>query len=250
MAVDRYRPSGLGRAAVVLIIVSLHALVLWASWRQTHVACIRKAGSNAVDPAGARGVLRVAIVPLPDTPAGHVETRPRPRAATDSATPAAATGPHRADGPQAQPDAASTRAATDAPAPSSAVPSSPDVDPGAASAHSTAAVGESTRTPVEAPPAATVVRTVDAVLCPPTTVQYPARAVRLGLQGHVQLRLLLGQDGSVREISVADSSGHEILDSAAVTAMRGLRCQPYIEDGRAMPAQVLQLVEFSLTAAH
>jgi protein TonB len=111
-------------------------------------------------------------------------------------------------------------------------------------------MGETTRTPVEAPPAATVVRTVDAVLCPRMTVQYPARAVRLGLQGHVQLRLLLGQDGSVREISVADSSGHEILDSAAVTAMRGLRCQPYIEDGHAMPAQVLQLVEFSLTAAH
>jgi len=250
MAVDRYRPSGPWRAAVVLIIVLLHAWLLQADWLQARVACIREAGRTSAEPAGPRGVLRVAIVPLSETPPGRVPSHPRPQPATDPATPAAATGPRRADGPQARPDAASTRAAPDGPAPSRAGPSSPDVDPGAAGAHSAVAMGETTRTPVETPPAATVVRTVDAVLCPRMTVQYPARAVRLGLQGHVQLRLLLGLDGSVREISVADSSGHEILDSAAVTAMRGLRCQPYIEDGHAMPAQVLQLVEFSLTAAH
>lgn len=249
MAADRYRPSGLGRAAAMLIVVSLHAWLLWADGLHAHAACVREAGRRSVDPAGPRGVLRVAIVPLPDTPPGRVETRPRPLPATDSAPPAAAPTPRQADGPQAQPDAASTRIAPDAPAPSPAVPFTPGPDPGAASAHSTVAMGETPRTPVEAPPAATVVRTVDAVLCPPMTVQYPARAVRLGLQGHVQLRLLLGQDGAVREISVADSSGHEMLDSAAVTAMRGLRCQPYIEDGHAMPAQVLQLVEFSLTAS-
>src|SRR6185295_15634553 len=139
MAADRYRPSGLGRAAVMLIIVSLHALLLWADWLHAHKACIHEAGRNAAEAAGPRGILRVAIVPLPDTPPGRGETGPRPQPANDSATPAADTALHRADGPQAQPDVASTRAAPDAPAPSRAVPSSSDVTPGQASVDSTVA---------------------------------------------------------------------------------------------------------------
>lgn len=47
---------------------------------------------------------------------------------------------------------------------------------------------------------------------------YPAEAVARGLEGEVRLLLALGEDGSIADVQVASSSGHAILDNAAIKA--------------------------------
>jgi protein TonB len=52
---------------------------------------------------------------------------------------------------------------------------------------------------------------------------YPARARRQGWQGTVDVRLRVSGDGTVAEASVARSSGHAVLDAAAVSVARRSR---------------------------
>ena len=47
---------------------------------------------------------------------------------------------------------------------------------------------------------------------------YPAEALARGLEGEVRLLVRLSPDGRVDEVSVAASSGHAILDNAAIKA--------------------------------
>ena len=47
---------------------------------------------------------------------------------------------------------------------------------------------------------------------------YPPEAIALGIEGEVRLILRLGANGEVEDISVAASSGHAILDKAAIKA--------------------------------
>ena len=47
---------------------------------------------------------------------------------------------------------------------------------------------------------------------------YPPRAVEQGIEGEVRLILKLAADGSVEDVGIAASSGHPILDNAAVKA--------------------------------
>ncbi len=47
---------------------------------------------------------------------------------------------------------------------------------------------------------------------------YPAEAVANGIEGEVRLIVKLAADGSVSEVKVAATSGHAILDNAAIRA--------------------------------
>jgi len=47
---------------------------------------------------------------------------------------------------------------------------------------------------------------------------YPPEAIARGLEGDVRVILVLTEDGSVADVQVAASSGHAILDNAAVKA--------------------------------
>ncbi len=47
---------------------------------------------------------------------------------------------------------------------------------------------------------------------------YPPEAVARGIEGEVRLLLTISDDGSISDVSVAASSGHAILDQAAVRA--------------------------------
>jgi len=47
---------------------------------------------------------------------------------------------------------------------------------------------------------------------------YPPEAVARGLEGEVRVILVLTEDGSIADVQVAASSGHAILDNAAVKA--------------------------------
>ena len=47
---------------------------------------------------------------------------------------------------------------------------------------------------------------------------YPQEAVKQGIEGDVRLILRLSTDGTVDDVSIAASSGHLILDNAAIKA--------------------------------
>ena len=65
---------------------------------------------------------------------------------------------------------------------------------------------------------------------------YPARAVRNGDVGTVQLALLIGVDGKVAEAKVQKSSGSRELDRAAVSALSLCTFKPATTNGVAEPA--------------
>jgi len=78
---------------------------------------------------------------------------------------------------------------------------------------------------------------------PPT---YPARATVDRLQGTVLLRLGITVDGRVADVEVFTSSGHGVLDAAAVRAVRSWRFAPARRDGRPVAATVRLPVRFVL----
>jgi protein TonB len=70
--------------------------------------------------------------------------------------------------------------------------------------------------------------------------RYPELARRQGIEGTVLLRLFVAADGRVREVEVAESSGHPILDAEAVTAVRSWRGRPATRDG--VPVETVELL--------
>ena len=71
-------------------------------------------------------------------------------------------------------------------------------------------------------------------------VFYPPQAIAQGLEGEVILLLILGEDGRLQSASVARSSGHSMLDQAALDAARHLGALP------GNPRQTLFPVNFRL----
>ena len=49
-------------------------------------------------------------------------------------------------------------------------------------------------------------------------VFYPPEAIARGIEGEVRLIITLGEDGSISDVNIAASSGHPILDNAAIRA--------------------------------
>lgn len=61
--------------------------------------------------------------------------------------------------------------------------------------------------------------------------EYPRRSLRNNEQGITQLRLLIGVDGKVKESVIAESSGYDRLDRAAVSALSRCEFEPEVKDG-------------------
>ncbi len=75
---------------------------------------------------------------------------------------------------------------------------------------------------------------------------YPKDALDRGLEGKVSLSVLVAGDGSVSSVSVAKSSGHEVLDQAAVRAVkRDWKFQPGLKEGKPAPGSVTITFEFT-----
>ena len=75
---------------------------------------------------------------------------------------------------------------------------------------------------------------------------YPKDALDSGLEGRVSLTVAIGPDGSVSGVSVAKSSGHQILDDAAVRAVkRDWVFQPALKNGKPVAGAVTVVFEFS-----
>lgn len=75
---------------------------------------------------------------------------------------------------------------------------------------------------------------------------YPARAVRSGLEGRVVLDVEVLITGQVGEIKIADSSGHGVLDRAAIKGVRKWRFKAARLAGIAVLSQVRVPVQFKL----
>ena len=78
--------------------------------------------------------------------------------------------------------------------------------------------------------------------CPPPV--YPRLAQRRGWTGTVVLLVDVAADGSVTGVSIESSSGHDILDKAALTAVRGWRFRPGTLGGRTAALTVRKPIRF------
>jgi protein TonB len=75
---------------------------------------------------------------------------------------------------------------------------------------------------------------------------YPIQARRRGLQGTVTLRVLVDAGGSVADVRLAGSSGHSILDQAAMNSVRSWSFRPGTSGGRPTQMWVEVPVRFAL----
>lgn len=74
---------------------------------------------------------------------------------------------------------------------------------------------------------------------------YPRRALRQGLSGEVLVRAVVGTDGRPRQVEVARSSSHRVLDQAAVQAVRRWRFQPAMRHGQPVAQTVHVPINFN-----
>jgi protein TonB len=81
---------------------------------------------------------------------------------------------------------------------------------------------------------------------PPTPAVYPPRAIELNQQGEAVVRVRLDPDGSAVEIVLFRGSGFELLDRAALAAVRGWHFLPAVRDGKPVAAWVEIPVRFHL----
>jgi protein TonB len=81
---------------------------------------------------------------------------------------------------------------------------------------------------------------------PPMPAVYPPRAIELNQQGEAVVRVRLDPDGSAVEIVLFRGSGFELLDRAALAAVRGWHFLPAVRDGRPVAAWVEIPVRFHL----
>lgn len=75
---------------------------------------------------------------------------------------------------------------------------------------------------------------------------YPESAISRGWEGTVILRLALSSDGRVTDVTVLRSSGHPVLDAAAVSAVRMWTATPATKNGRPIATTVRLPVTFRL----
>ena len=118
--------------------------------------------------------------------------------------------------------------------------------------------GETSRSPVSAPPAsrdtparerqraAPALPDRDALPLSQPAPAYPAAAQRAGEQGTVLLQVEVGADGRPDDVSLARRSGSRDLDRAALEAVRGWTFEPATRNGEPVASTVQVPVEFRL----
>jgi protein TonB len=75
---------------------------------------------------------------------------------------------------------------------------------------------------------------------------YPEAARQRGQQGDVELRIRVGEDGSALRVELSRSSGHRLLDEAAIEAARRWRFAPATRGGQPVADDFLALFSFRL----
>jgi len=75
---------------------------------------------------------------------------------------------------------------------------------------------------------------------------YPPRCLRSGAEGVAKIRVLVGEDGSPQEITLAKSSGDSALDEAALTAVREWIFVPAMRNGLPVRSWAIVPIEFKI----
>jgi protein TonB len=75
---------------------------------------------------------------------------------------------------------------------------------------------------------------------------YPPRCLRMGIEGTVRVRVLVGEDGRPQEVTVGKTSGEAALDQAAMDAVRTWRFEPARRNGVPVRAWAIIPIEFKL----
>ena len=78
---------------------------------------------------------------------------------------------------------------------------------------------------------------------------YPDSARREGKEGRVLLRVLVDEEGRSKLIEVNTSSGHDMLDQAAIEALKKWRFMPARASGKPVETWVKVPIEFQLSNA-
>jgi TonB family protein len=73
---------------------------------------------------------------------------------------------------------------------------------------------------------------------------YPDVARQAGIEGIVSMRVVINKDGAVDEVKVL--SGEQLLQQAAISAVRQWRYQPYLLEGNAVPVVTIVNVKFQI----
>jgi protein TonB len=78
-------------------------------------------------------------------------------------------------------------------------------------------------------------------------IGYPETARNEGIQGKVLTRVLIDLDGTVVEVKIAESSGYELLDNAALEAAKTAVFKPAKHRGKYVKVWVSMPIEFKLS---
>lgn len=76
--------------------------------------------------------------------------------------------------------------------------------------------------------------------------EYPPRCLRMGIEGVVRVRVLVGEDGLPQEMTVARSSGDSGLDAAAMDAVKEWVFEPAMRNGLPVRGWAVVPIEFKL----
>jgi periplasmic protein TonB len=183
-------------------------------------------------------------LPPPPTPEPPVAAAPEQVAITVAPPPPPprpTPPPRRPARPQAAPAKHKAPTQPHAPAPPpAAVPGDSDKPPAPS-------LSAGTPPAVEAPAAAPIIAPspVGAAAGNPKP-EYPISARRRHLEGRLVLRVDVTDSGSASSVAVAVSSGHSVLDEAALNAVRAWRFNPATRGGKAIPGVTYVPIQFRL----
>ena len=200
---------GWDKLAGVLLVVLLHAAVLWGLWSHRLIPTPQATVTLFVDfiaPPDPPVAPRVEQPPRREPPKRRAEQKPQPRQLV-------------AEAPIASP------AEPVAPLPAPVITA-----------------------PVEPKPAGPVTLGAElSVSCPERIApNYPILSRRMGETGITVLRVELDEQGHVSSARVASGSGFARLDEAALAAVKSWRCNPAQRDGQPVRAVALQPFKFVL----
>ena len=234
---DRYdAPGGLSRnAVIVLSVITLHVVAVWA----LQSGLIRKA-AEIIIPAE---VLSEFLTPQPPAPPAPPTppAPPPPKPTPPKPTPA----PPRPAPPKPAPAPMPVAIADPTPAP--AAPTGVLEPQPAAKPVEAAPAAAPPAAPSAAPPGPAIVQpSSDASHLNNPKPVYPAVSKRLGEQGKIVLRVLIGTDGVPQKVEVKQSSGFERLDRQAVDTVTRWRFVPGTRNGVPEAMWYLQPINFVL----
>lgn len=77
---------------------------------------------------------------------------------------------------------------------------------------------------------------------------YPPKSRWLHQEGLVRIRVIINPQGQLTSSTIIQRSGSDLLDQAAMTAIRSTHCQPYLQQGKAVRVTTIQPFLFRLAS--